>query len=174
MTGRFQVGPNYRSTFGKNVFLGSTDFLVESATVACATVPTETIDGFTQKILRQGQLMARITGTGGGLAADVGKVGPFDSGASDGRQTKANIVGFNNSFLPWQMLERDADIGIVYDGYILGGRAHLYTAGVQTTINAAIVATTIAATDLVGASMNLRIRKQSTNPGGGEFDTWPV
>lgn len=168
-TGRYQGGPNYRTPFGKNVFLGSTDFSVESWTVACSTVPNETIDTFTQKILRPGQLMAKITS-----GAETGKCGPFDSGASDGRQTKANIIGFNNTFLPWQMLERDADIGVVYDGYIFAGRAHLYTSGVQTTITDAITATTIAATDLVGTNTNLRIRRQSTNPGGGEFDTWPV
>lgn len=174
-TGRFQRGPNFRTPFGKNVFLGSTDFQVESWTVACATVPSETIDGFTQKILRPGQLMAEITGTGGGgLAADVGKVGPFDTGAGDGRQTKANIRGINNSFLPWQELERDADIGLVYDAYILEGRVHGYEAGVQKTLTQLVTDSIVAYADLVGTRMELRVRKPSSNPGGGEFDTWPV
>jgi hypothetical protein len=34
---------------------------------------------------------------------------------SDGRQTLANIVGLNLTTLPWQLMERDVEISVVYD-----------------------------------------------------------
>lgn len=37
-------------------------------------------------------------------------------GATDGRQTAANIVGINGTFLPWQLLEHDEQIAVLYDG----------------------------------------------------------
>jgi len=35
--------------------------------------------------------------------------------AADGRQTLANIVGLNLTTLPWQLMERDVEISVVYD-----------------------------------------------------------
>lgn len=41
--------------------------------------------------------------------------------ATDGRQDPANIVGINNTFLPWQLMERDVEISVVYDAAVVQG-----------------------------------------------------
>lgn len=41
---------------------------------------------------------------------------PGVTGAADGRQTAANIVGLNDTFLPWQLLERDVEVAAMYIG----------------------------------------------------------
>lgn len=97
--------------FGKNQFLRSTrDIKVASYTLAASTVTAVTIDGWpNQKILQPGTVLAKITG-----GADAGKVGPFQAGAADGRAAAANIVGLNRTFLPWQLMDRDVEVGAVY------------------------------------------------------------
>lgn len=107
----FNKGGGARTPFGRNEFLRSTKELqTESYTLAAATVPAVTIDGFTgQKIVQPGTVMAKITS-----GPDAGKVGPFSAAALDGRQTLANIVGLNLTFLPWQTIERDVEISVVY------------------------------------------------------------
>lgn len=106
----FDKGGSTSTPFGRNEFLRSTDVLqTESYTLAAATVPEETIDGFTQKIMQPGTVLAKITSGG-----EAGKVGPFMAGATDGRQTAANIVGLCLTFLPWQLLERDVEVSAVY------------------------------------------------------------
>lgn len=108
----FTKGPGTRTPFGRNQFLRSTqDVKTESYTVAADSIPAEDIDGATdQKVLQPGTVMAKITS-----GADAGKVGPFQAGVTDGRQTAANIVGLNNTFLPWQLMERDVEIAVVYE-----------------------------------------------------------
>lgn len=114
----FTKGGGFYTPFGKNQFLRSTrDLKVDSATLAAATVPAQAIDGWpAQKILQPGTVLAKITS-----GADAGKVGPYQSIAgtaalpSDGRQTAANIVGINRTFLPWELIERDVEVGVVYE-----------------------------------------------------------
>lgn len=105
-------GQNLRPPFGVNEYLRSTqDVKFESYTVAKGSIPATTIyDGTPQKILDRGVVMAKITS-----GPDAGKVGPFQTGATDGRQTLDNIVGLNDTFLPWQLLERDVEIGVTYE-----------------------------------------------------------
>jgi hypothetical protein len=122
--------------FGKNVYLRSTqDVKTQPYTVAAASVATELIDGVAQKILQSGEVMAKITSGG-----DSGKIGPFDDNASvtDGRQLIANVVGINDTFLPWQLLERDVEVAVVYEATVVqawcferenGARIPLATAG---------------------------------------------
>lgn len=56
-----------------------------------------------------------VTGvTGQTGAAAVVETTPGVAGAADGRQTLANIVGINNTFLPWQLLDRDVEIAVAY------------------------------------------------------------
>jgi hypothetical protein len=99
--------------FGRNEFLRSThpEPRTESHTCAASTV-TQTTDanGNRVKILQPGTVMAKITS-----GADIGKVGPFQALATDGRQTLANIVGLAVTFLPWQLLEGDREIAVAYD-----------------------------------------------------------
>jgi len=107
----FSKGPNFRTPFGKNEFLRSTqDIKVESYTYSAASHPTVTIDGNTTKILQPGTVVAKIT-----TGDEAGKVGPFQEGATDGRQTAGNIVGLAQTFLPWQLNERDVEIGVIYE-----------------------------------------------------------
>ena len=57
----FTKGGAASTPFGKNVFLRSTqDVKWESYTLSAASVPTETIDGFTQKVLQSGEVLAKI------------------------------------------------------------------------------------------------------------------
>lgn len=106
----------FATPFGKNVYLRSTqDVKTISYTVAKGSVPATTIDGHSgQKVLQPGTVMAKITSGG-----DTGKIGPFSADASDGRQTLANIVGINNTFLPWQLIERDVEVAVVYEASVV-------------------------------------------------------
>lgn len=108
----FVKGGAARTPFGKNQYLRSTqDVKFESYTVAAASVPARTIDGNAgQKVLQPGTVMAKITS-----GDDAGKIGPFQAGAADGRQTAANIVGLNDTFLPWQLIERDVEVACAYE-----------------------------------------------------------
>lgn len=120
------AGPD---TFGKNVYLRSTDPRPrrESYTVSAAAVALETVNGVAnQKVLQSGEVMAKIA-----TGPEAGKVGPFDLSATDGRQTPANIVGINDTFLPWQLLERDVEIAVTYDAAVVQGWCFERTAGVR-------------------------------------------
>lgn len=140
----FQKGPNLRTPFGRNQFLRSTqDVKTESYTFAMATMPTVTIDGTTQKVLQPGTVLAKITS-----GADAGKVGVFNrytaattaapaSGATDGRGDPANIVGLNNTFLPWQLLERDVEVAAVYECTAVLGWCFEYTDTGRVALTAA-------------------------------------
>lgn len=115
----FTKGPSAGpDPFGKNVYLRSTqDVKKESYTVSAASVALETVNGKAdQKILQSGETMAKITS-----GPEAGKVGPFQADATDGRQTVANIVGINDTFLPWQLLERDVEIAVTYEATAVQG-----------------------------------------------------
>jgi hypothetical protein len=109
--------------FGRNEFLRSVKELVtESYTVAKSVVPSVTIDGYAQKILQPGTVMAKITSGG-----DSGKIGPFQADATDGRQTLTNIVGLELTFLPWQLLERDVEVSVVKKAHCVQAWCFEYT-----------------------------------------------
>jgi hypothetical protein len=55
---------------------------------------------------------ALLTGAGAGITVAQTTAGV--AGANDGRQTLANVVGLDQTFLPWQTIERDVEIGVVY------------------------------------------------------------
>ena len=114
----FVKGGSTGTPFGRNEFLRSTqDIKTESYTFAAATLPAVTIDGVAgQKILQPGLVLAKITSGG-----DSGKIGPFQAGVTDGRQTLANIVGLNMTFLPWQLIERDVEVSAVYEASTVQG-----------------------------------------------------
>ena len=54
-----------------------------------------------------------LTGTTPGITPATST--PGTAGANDGRQTAANIVGINETFLPWQLMERDVETANVYE-----------------------------------------------------------
>lgn len=43
------------------------------------------------------------------------------AGALDGRSSTSNLVGLNDTALPWQLLEHDAEVGVLYDGTVYQG-----------------------------------------------------
>lgn len=107
----------------KNQYLRSTNPKprFESATVAASAVASETIDGETRKVLQSGEVLARITS-----GPEIGKVGPFQASATDGRADVANIVGVNDTYEPWRLLPQegsaqDVEVGYVYDGTCVQG-----------------------------------------------------
>lgn len=116
----YLVGDTVRVAIGDAVFDGirtitavtSTTFSFERVNANVATVAasgTSSVGGDRNKVLQPGTVMAKITS-----GVEIGKVGAFQTGVADGRQTTSNIVGFNKTFLPWQLLERDVEIGVVY------------------------------------------------------------
>lgn len=115
-----------RTPFGKNVWMRSTKGVkFEHYTCAAAGVPAETIDGdATQKVLQPGTVMAKITS-----GADAGKIGVFQAGVADGRQTAANIVGICDTFLPWQLRHRDVEVAVAYDAAAVQAWCYEYDAG---------------------------------------------
>lgn len=107
----FVKGGGAATPFGRNEFLRSTNPKpqTESYTVAKSAVPQTTdSNGNPLKILQPGTAMAKITS-----GADSGKVGPFSAQATDGRQTLANLVGLQLTFVPWQFMERDVECAVV-------------------------------------------------------------
>jgi hypothetical protein len=143
----FVKGGALRAPFGVNEYLRSTqDVKKDSYTFAASGIPAETIDGYTdQKVLQPGTVIAKITS-----GADAGKVGVFDSGATDGREDDANIVGLNDTFLPWQLMERDVEVAVTYEATVRQAWCFEYVAGVRTAL-------TNTTRDLVLALPNLRL-----------------
>lgn len=106
----FMKGAGNTAPFGRNEYLRSTrELLTNSATFAASTLPTVEIDGSTQKILWAGCAIAKITS-----GDEAGKVGVFQTGATDGRGDTANLVGLNDTFLPYQLQDADQEISVVY------------------------------------------------------------
>lgn len=122
----FVKGGALRTPFGKNQYLRSAkDTKFGSYTLAASTITAQTIDGnANQKIVQPGTVLAAITS-----GADAGKVGPFQTGATDGRQTLANVVGICDTFLPWQTIEHDVEVAVAYDAAVVQGWCFEYDAG---------------------------------------------
>lgn len=104
------------ANIGNNEWLRSTQVkpVMESYTVYAPSVPDQTIDGEVRKVLQRGEAMAKITSGPG-----AGKIGPFQAGVTDGRQTLANLVGINDTYEPWRLLPQpgspqDVEIGVAY------------------------------------------------------------
>lgn len=116
----FIKGGGQRTPFGSNEYLRSTqDVKKESYTFAAATLPEETIDGVTQKVLLPGEVLAKIIS-----GPDAGKVGVYSNdtvGVTDGRSDVANIVGANDTWLPWQLMEHDCDVAATYEATLVQG-----------------------------------------------------
>ena len=67
------------------------------------------------------------TTTQGGVASGA---------ATDGREDPQNIVGINNTFLPWQLMERDVEVAAVYECTAVQAWCYEYNAsGVATALS---------------------------------------
>ena len=146
----FVKGGSTGTPFGVNEFLRSRqDIKTESYTVAASTVVARTIDGVAgQKILQRGTVMAKITSGG-----ESGKIGPYtsDAGVTDGRSTLANIVGVVDTYLPWQLIERDVEVSVVYEASVVQGWCIMMTAAAPS-VGVALDNTTAAAMQRGGAA----------------------
>lgn len=60
---------------------------------------------------------ASLTGTTPGIT--VATTTPGVAGATDGRSNTANIVGICDTFLPYQLLERDCEVAVVYEATVV-------------------------------------------------------
>lgn len=122
----FQKGGGVTEPFGRHEFLRSTNPKpqTESYTVSAAAMPSITLDGNVEKILQPGTVMAKITS-----GPESGKIGVFQAGVTDGRQTLANIVGLELTFLPWQLKERDVEVSVVTDATCVQAWCLEYDAG---------------------------------------------
>lgn len=60
---------------------------------------------------------ASLTGSTPGIT--VASPTPGVAGATDGRGDTANIVGVVDTFLPWQLTERDVEVSVVYDAALV-------------------------------------------------------
>jgi hypothetical protein len=148
----FTKNATKRTPFGKNAYLRSTqDVKFESYTLAASTVPTITIDTNAGKTIQPGTVMAKCTS-----GAESGKIGPFQTGATDGRQTVANIVGVLDTFLPWQLDNRDVEVAVAYEATVVG--AWLFEAASGTAYQAAQTATKAALATGGGANSAILVR----------------
>lgn len=130
---RFLPGGGNTTPFGRNEPLRSTKGLRSDGwTFSSVDMPAQTIDGNAgQKVLQPGVLVAKITS-----GARTGKYGVFQAGVTDGRQTAANIVGINQTFLPWQLMDGDEEISAWYSGVFLQARCIEYdSSGAAITLS---------------------------------------
>ena len=57
------------------------------------------------------------------------------AGATDGRETLANIVGICNTFLPWQLMDRDVEVAVIYEASVVQANCiELNTAGASIAL----------------------------------------
>lgn len=69
---------------------------------------------------------AGVTGSTPGIGVVETTAGT--AGATDGRGVLANIVGLCNTFLPWQLMERDVEIAVLYECTAVQGWCFEYQA----------------------------------------------
>ncbi len=155
----YNRGPNLRKPFGKNVYLRSTRGLqFDHGTFAASTCPSTTIDGYTQKVLQPGTALARITS-----GAETGKLGPVDAGASDGRQTAANFVGICDTFLPYQLIDRDVEVAYVYSAAVVTANCFQVASGAWIVIQAATI-TALKPGGTAGAEITFHVASTEVQP----------
>jgi hypothetical protein len=146
----FVKGGSTGTPFGVNEYLRSRqDVKFEHYTVAASTVVSRTIDNVAgQKILQRGTVMAKITSGG-----ESGKIGPYtsDAAVTDGRSTLANIVGINDTFLPWQLMERDVEVAVAYEASAVQGWCIEMSAGAPS-VGVAVTNATATAMQRGGAA----------------------
>lgn len=92
----------------------STPFTVTFNGVTGTDVPEMTVD------------VTNLTGVSANITPAT--VTPGVAGATDGRGDTDNIVGICNTFLPWQLLDRDVEVAVVYEASVVQANCIEYTA----------------------------------------------
>jgi hypothetical protein len=114
-SGRTDFTPHGKRNILRHAHPGSYD--VQSRTISggpTGSWPVETIDGFEQKVLQEGEAIARITS-----GPNVGKYGAFQAGVTDGRQDVANLVGIVKDYFGVQLIDRDVEAGVLVRGHLV-------------------------------------------------------
>lgn len=136
----FTSGRTDFTKHGKNQILrhahpGSYD--VQSRTISggpSGAWPTETIDGFPQRILQEGEAIAAITS-----GPNAGKFGAYQTGATDGRGDVANLVGVAKDYFGAQLMDRDVEAGVLVRGHLVQGWCTIRdAAGARVTMSNAV------------------------------------
>lgn len=120
----FVSGREEYAVHGKRNILRSAQpgsFTVVSKTISSAAFPSETIDGFAQKYLQEGEALAVLTS-----GTHVGKVVPYQAFQSDGttaftdgRSDLANLVGVSKDYFGAQLNDRDVEAGVLVRGQLV-------------------------------------------------------
>jgi hypothetical protein len=113
----FVSGREDYATHGKRQILRHAhpgSFNVQSKTISHAAFPTEELDGYDQKILNEGEVLAAITS-----GPNAGKNGVFQLEATDGRADLANLVGVNKDYFGAQLMDRDVEAGVLVHGHLV-------------------------------------------------------
>jgi len=113
----FKSGREDYANHGKRQILRSAQpgsYTIVSKTIGHTTFPVEEIDGFDQKVLQEGEVLAAPTS-----GDDLGKNVPFQLGATDGRQDVANLVGVCKDYFGWELMERDVEAGVLTRGQLV-------------------------------------------------------
>lgn len=97
---------------------------VRTVTIASGVV-TADVNG--NKILNKGIILAKITS-----GANSGKYGPHDDSVSDGRQTRTNIRGVNDTYV--KLDDGDVLVGCTYEGTLREDKVKLYESGTLTAV----------------------------------------
>jgi hypothetical protein len=75
-----------------------------------------------------------LTGTTPGITPAT--TTPGVGAPADGRADEANIVGINDTFLPWQLMERDVEVAVVYEATAVQAWCYEMTAaGVKAVLS---------------------------------------
>ena len=81
----------------------------------------------------QVDLVVNDSGTGGTIVIAITD-GTAEPAIADGRQTAANIVGVNQTYLPTQLNRRNVEIGVIYAGVLLQDWCLEHAASGLTTV----------------------------------------
>lgn len=61
-----------------------------------------------------------LTGTAPTITPSTSTAGV--AGATDGREVLTNIVGLNKTFLPWQLMDRDVEVAVIFEADVVQAR----------------------------------------------------
>lgn len=116
----FDKGDDTRKEgFGPKQILRSTNpgtTSLEGYTFAHETLEREELGGTPMRYLQRGEVIAKITS-----GDHAGKVGVFQLGVTDGREDVANIVGLNDTYLPYQLEDGDQQVAVYYQAVAVQG-----------------------------------------------------
>lgn len=117
--GREDYAPHGKRNILRSAQPGS--YTVVSKTISSDEFPAVEIDGFDQKLLQEGEVLAVLTS-----GPQSGKVVPYqtnppggDDDFTDGRSNLANLVGVSKDYFGAQLNDRDVEAGVLVRGQLV-------------------------------------------------------